>query len=169
MSGYMFGKGVYLADMSSKSANYCCAYLSNRTALLLLCEAELGNPMQKLINSSYTAGEDAKKQGMHSTWGQGRTGPNQWEGCHMCPSVTGGCYDGKFLSSSVNTKAADLTFRSPIHPLVHREILMLPEPIWLITSTSATMSPRFVSATYSGTNVRGAHALGADVMIYGRW
>lgn len=26
VSGYMFGKGVYLADMSSKSANYCCSY-----------------------------------------------------------------------------------------------------------------------------------------------
>ena len=41
VSGYMFGKGIYLADMSSKSANYCCPYISNGHALLLLCEAEL--------------------------------------------------------------------------------------------------------------------------------
>jgi poly [ADP-ribose] polymerase len=78
VSGYMFGKGIYLADMSSKSANYCCSYNSGGEALLLLCEAELGDPIQKLNNSSYEAGETAKKQGMHSTWGQGQTGPSKW-------------------------------------------------------------------------------------------
>ena len=67
VSGYMFGKGIYLADMSSKSANYCCPYISNGHALLLLCEAELGNPMHTLTNASYTAGEDAKANGMSST------------------------------------------------------------------------------------------------------
>lgn len=78
VSGYMFGKGIYLADMSSKSAGYCASYISNGQALLLLCEAELGDPMQKLVNASYNAGSDAKKQGMHSTWGQGNTGPSKW-------------------------------------------------------------------------------------------
>jgi len=53
--------------MSSKSANYCCPYISNGHALLLLCEAELGNPIQELTNASYTAGEDAKAKGMSST------------------------------------------------------------------------------------------------------
>jgi poly [ADP-ribose] polymerase len=67
VSGYMFGKGIYLADMSSKSANYCCSYISNGHALLLLCEAELGDPMLTLTNSSYTAAEDAKAKGMVST------------------------------------------------------------------------------------------------------
>jgi poly [ADP-ribose] polymerase len=79
VSGYMFGKGIYLADMASKSANYCCSSISNGTALLLLCEAELGDPMQELVNASYTAGEDAEKKGMVSTWGQGTTGPSQWK------------------------------------------------------------------------------------------
>lgn len=78
VSGYMFGKGIYLADMSSKSANYCCAYISNGHALLLLCEAELGDPMQKLIHASYNAGSEAKAQGMHTTLGQGNTGPTKW-------------------------------------------------------------------------------------------
>lgn len=37
VSGYMFGKGVYFADMVSKSANYC--YPSgDHLGLLLLCE-----------------------------------------------------------------------------------------------------------------------------------
>ncbi|KAH8880546.1 PARP-domain-containing protein [Thozetella sp. PMI_491] len=90
VSGYMFGKGVYLADMSSKSANYCYPSMSNRTALLLLCEAELGDPMQKLTNASYNAGEDAKKNGMHSTWGQGNTGPSQWKDASCVhPSLSG--------------------------------------------------------------------------------
>lgn len=79
VSGYMFGKGIYLADMSSKSVNYCCSSLSNGTALLLLCEAELGDPLQKLTGACYTAGEDAFKKGMHSTWGQGTTGPKKWK------------------------------------------------------------------------------------------
>ncbi|KAG8669494.1 hypothetical protein FPOAC2_08823 [Fusarium poae] len=77
-TGYMFGKGIYLADMSSKSAGYCCSSNSGGEALLLLCEAELGDPIQKLTIASYEAGQTAKKQGMHSTWGQGRTGPSKW-------------------------------------------------------------------------------------------
>lgn len=79
VTGYMFGKGIYLADMSSKSANYCCSYASGGTALLLLCEAELGNPMQELTDASYNAGDDAKAKGMFSTWGKGQTGPKKWK------------------------------------------------------------------------------------------
>ncbi|KAM0248132.1 hypothetical protein ACHAQJ_009577 [Trichoderma viride] len=78
VSGYMFGKGIYLADMSSKSANYCCSGTSGGQALLLLCEAKLGDPMQKLTNSSYDAGNTAKKGGMESTWGMGMTAPPKW-------------------------------------------------------------------------------------------
>lgn len=42
VTGYMFGKGVYFADMVSKSANYCFASLSAETGLLMLCEVALG-------------------------------------------------------------------------------------------------------------------------------
>ncbi|CAN6221507.1 unnamed protein product [Urochloa humidicola] len=38
VTGYMFGKGVYFADMFSKSANYCCASKASRSGVLLLCE-----------------------------------------------------------------------------------------------------------------------------------
>ncbi|KAI0543174.1 poly polymerase catalytic domain-containing protein [Xylaria digitata] len=77
-------------DMSSKSANYCCPYISNGHALLLLCEAELGDPLQTLTDSSYNAGETAKANGMLSTWGQGMTGPSKWKdaGC-VHPSLKG--------------------------------------------------------------------------------
>lgn len=43
VTGYMFGKGVYFADMVSKSANYCCTSKTNNTGLMLLCEVALGN------------------------------------------------------------------------------------------------------------------------------
>lgn len=78
VSGYMFGKGIYLADMSSKSAGYCASGISNGHALLLLCEAELGSPMQELTGASYEAGNTAKKNGQLSTWGKGRMGPSKW-------------------------------------------------------------------------------------------
>ena len=39
----MFGKGVYFADMVSKSANYCQTTRTNNTGLLLLCDVALGN------------------------------------------------------------------------------------------------------------------------------
>lgn len=78
VSGYMFGKGIYLADMSSKSAGYCCSWNSNQNALLLLCDAELGKPMQELVNADYDAGSKAKSAGKVATHGLGNTGPNKW-------------------------------------------------------------------------------------------
>ncbi|KAK5064892.1 hypothetical protein LTR84_000726 [Exophiala bonariae] len=79
VSGYMFGKGVYLADMSSKSAGYCASYNTNGTGLLLLCEAELGTPPLKLNDSDYNAGEHAQEKGLISTWGVGQTAPLAWK------------------------------------------------------------------------------------------
>jgi poly [ADP-ribose] polymerase len=40
-SGYMFGKGIYHADISSKSAEYCHAETSDNTILMLLNEVAL--------------------------------------------------------------------------------------------------------------------------------
>jgi poly [ADP-ribose] polymerase len=47
VTGYMFGKGVYFADMSSKSANYCFTSKENNTGILLLCEVALGDMSEK--------------------------------------------------------------------------------------------------------------------------
>jgi hypothetical protein len=38
----MFGKGVYFADMVTKSANYCFTSRDNNIGLMLLCEVALG-------------------------------------------------------------------------------------------------------------------------------
>jgi len=78
VNGYMFGKGIYLADMVTKSANYCCAGQSNNTGLLMLCEAQLGDPMYELVNSDYHAAENSKKAGALATKGKGRTAPLKW-------------------------------------------------------------------------------------------
>ncbi len=40
VSGYLFGKGIYLADMAEKSINYCRSHGSD-TALILLIEVNI--------------------------------------------------------------------------------------------------------------------------------
>ena len=78
MNGYAFGKGIYMADISSKSANYCQPGMSGNTGLLLLCEAELGKPMYEIPTGDSGAQEECKKRGCISTLGVGRTAPQGW-------------------------------------------------------------------------------------------
>uniref|UniRef100_A0A673LLN1 Poly [ADP-ribose] polymerase n=1 Tax=Sinocyclocheilus rhinocerous TaxID=307959 RepID=A0A673LLN1_9TELE len=73
MSGYTFGKGIYFADMSSKSANYCFANQKNNQGLLLLSEVALGNS-NELLDADYNA--DQLPSGKHSTKGLGQTAPD---------------------------------------------------------------------------------------------
>lgn len=85
VSGYMFGKGVYFADMVSKSANYCFTSKDNNTGLLLLCDVALGNPNEK-THSDYNAAKLPKDK--HSTKGCGLTAPPEktykdLEGCKV--------------------------------------------------------------------------------------
>lgn len=54
-TGYMFGKGVYFADMSSKSANYCFTTSEKTTAVLMLCEVALGD-MKEYKKAFYVDG-----------------------------------------------------------------------------------------------------------------
>lgn len=72
VTGYMFGKGVYFADMVSKSANYCNTSSANNTGLLLLCEVALGD-MYELTASKFV---ERLPSGKHSTKGIGRTVPS---------------------------------------------------------------------------------------------
>jgi poly [ADP-ribose] polymerase len=141
VSGYMFGKGIYLADMSSKSANYCCSYSSGGTALLLLCEAELGTPMQELTDASYSAGEDSKAKGMYSTWGKGRIGPSRWKDAKCVhPSLAGVSMvsDPYLIEQDVVT---DANVCSPTSPS-HRVLRTSPMPASCTTNTFATTSLR---------------------------
>lgn len=73
VTGYMFGKGVYFADMSSKSANYCFASRSKNVGLVLLCEVALGKP-NELLAADYAA--DKLPKGSHSVMGMGKIAPD---------------------------------------------------------------------------------------------
>ncbi|XP_059499871.1 poly [ADP-ribose] polymerase 2 [Stegostoma tigrinum] len=73
VTGYMFGKGIYFADMSSKSANYCFATREHNIGLLLLCEVALGE-CNKLLAADYEA--DKLPPGKDSTMGLGRVAPS---------------------------------------------------------------------------------------------
>ncbi|KAK6618637.1 hypothetical protein RUM43_013028 [Polyplax serrata] len=75
VTGYMFGKGIYFADMVSKSANYCCTSKKNSTGLMLLCEVALGEMLE------LTQAENIEKlpTGKDSVKGLGRTHPDPSE------------------------------------------------------------------------------------------
>ncbi|KAE9409403.1 PARP-domain-containing protein [Gymnopus androsaceus JB14] len=78
VNGYMFGKGVYFADMMSKSAGYCYPHLSGNTGVLLLCEVA-AKPFYELYNAESTAAQSCKSKGMRATKGIGRTQPTNWK------------------------------------------------------------------------------------------
>lgn len=68
----MFGKGVYFADCSSKSANYC--YLNyNESSFMVLSEVSLGE-LNKLTSSNSYANK--LPSGKHSVQGVGCVYPD---------------------------------------------------------------------------------------------
>lgn len=85
VSGYMFGKGIYFADLWSKSVQYCRCYRKGEKAIMLLCDVALGQP-RELLHSDYHAGN--LPDGTHSTHGVGATVPD-WdpETAHTVPNT----------------------------------------------------------------------------------
>ncbi|KAF9072659.1 PARP-domain-containing protein, partial [Rhodocollybia butyracea] len=78
VSGYMFGKGVYFADMMSKSAGYCLSRVTMVPVCFLLCEVAV-KPWLELVNAQYDADKACKKAGKRATLGIGRTAPVKWK------------------------------------------------------------------------------------------
>ena len=78
-----FDKGLYFADISTKSAGYCHASVntSNR-GFLLLSEVALGNVLEMPKNDRY-AGTTCKAAGKDSVKGLGKTGPNPEGQCEL--------------------------------------------------------------------------------------
>merc|ERR1719509_571147 len=84
VTGYMFGKGIYFADMVSKSANYCSTSKKNNTGLLMLCDVALGN-MYERNKAEYV---EKLGPGLHSCKGVGKTEPDpaglkELDGCKV--------------------------------------------------------------------------------------
>ncbi|KHJ84134.1 Poly(ADP-ribose) polymerase catalytic domain protein [Oesophagostomum dentatum] len=75
-TGYMFGKGVYFADMASKSANYCKVFTDDADGLLLLCDVALGKVKPELNAKDYTL---KKLRGYNSVQGLGKSEPDPKE------------------------------------------------------------------------------------------
>ncbi|KAJ3083976.1 hypothetical protein HK102_000808 [Quaeritorhiza haematococci] len=82
-TGYMFGKGIYFADMITKSANYCFTNPSKPTGLLLLSDVALGEMYLR------RAAEYVEKlpSGKLSTKGCGGTGPKEFIDNPLLPDI----------------------------------------------------------------------------------
>ncbi|KAK7474692.1 hypothetical protein BaRGS_00034057 [Batillaria attramentaria] len=102
VTGYMFGKGIYFADMVSKSANYCRTSKADPIGVLLLCEVALGN-MHELTSASYVT---QLPKGKHSTKGIGMTTPDP-KGFYTTP-------DGVLIPMGPSTKA-DIAYSSLLY------------------------------------------------------
>jgi len=86
-TGYMFGKGLYFADCSSKSANYCFANQENPVGVLLLSEVALGEPYER-CTAEFGAAESCRKAGKGHTLGVGKTAPEK-SGTRELPTLPG--------------------------------------------------------------------------------
>ncbi|KAL2609830.1 hypothetical protein R1flu_028403 [Riccia fluitans] len=75
VTGYMFGKGLYFADLVSKSAQYCFTTKSSPIGLMLLCEVALGK-VKEFKGAQYM---EKPMNGSNSTKGVGKTAPLQSE------------------------------------------------------------------------------------------
>lgn len=75
VTGYMFGKGIYFADLVSKSAQYCYTTQKSPVGLMLLSEVALGE-MYQLKSAKYI---EKLPPGKSSTKGLGRNMPYEPE------------------------------------------------------------------------------------------
>ncbi|KAK9083399.1 hypothetical protein Scep_029870 [Stephania cephalantha] len=105
-TGYMFGKGIYFADMVSKSAQYCYSDKTSPVGLMLLSEVALGS-VYELKKASYM---EKPPEGKDSTKGLGKIIPSksgyvEWRDGVTVPS-------GKPVPS--NIKASELMYNEYI-------------------------------------------------------
>jgi poly [ADP-ribose] polymerase len=121
----MFGKGVYFADMVTKSGNYCFTSRENNTGLMLLCEVALGDCNEKYYADYYA---NLLPPGKMSTKGCGKTAPGG--GKHL-EDIFVPC--GKGVNTGI--------------PHVNHYLFRVP---CFTTSTSCTTWARFAAASSSG-------------------
>ncbi|XP_042474462.1 poly [ADP-ribose] polymerase 1-like [Zingiber officinale] len=105
-TGYMFGKGIYFADLVSKSAQYCYVDKNDPVGLMLLSEVALGE-IHELKKATYM---DKPPKGKHSTKGLGKTVPLQSEFEMWRDQVVVPC--GKPVSSTI--RASELLYNEYI-------------------------------------------------------
>lgn len=94
--GYMFGKGIYFADVVSKAANYCCSTRDSPEVLMLLCEVALGNMHQVTKAKSFKR----PPVGFHSVMGVGRMGVSESEVIEEAEMKVGGLNENEEVGYS---------------------------------------------------------------------
>lgn len=106
VSGYMFGKGVYFADMYSKSRGYCNSEGPCQPAYMLLCDVALGD----LFPSRQARYMDQPQTGTSSTWGVGHNSPD-WGRTLTEPGgaslPAGSCAPGSVAAESMGSSRGD--------------------------------------------------------------
>ncbi|KAK4784448.1 hypothetical protein SAY86_018816 [Trapa natans] len=105
-TGYMFGKGLYFADMVSKSAQYCYTDPKHPVGLMILSEVALG----EIYEVKKAESMNKPPEGKHSTKGLGKIIPDTSEYVTWKDEVIVPC--GKPVSSSV--KVSDLLYNEYI-------------------------------------------------------
>ena len=171
-NGYMFGKGIYLADMSSKSANYCVPYSSGNVGLLLLCEVELCHPLYQPDKAEYDAAEKMKEKQekwvdsdededweddpeeepegeCYSTWARGSFAPTIWKDAGCVHENLKGVMMVSLLASSVFNPLV-FTFLIPYLLVYFRSahISSIQEPFPSSTVSDLVSSPFIIHCTY---------------------
>ena len=79
-SGFLFGKGVYFADLIGKSFHYARPHISGGIGTFVLCEVALGTP-RPLLSSNSDA--DKLPKNCHSTHAVGKRRPKPSESEHI--------------------------------------------------------------------------------------
>ncbi|XP_021281109.1 poly [ADP-ribose] polymerase 1 [Herrania umbratica] len=105
-TGYMFGKGIYFADLVSKSAQYCYTHKQSPVGLMLLSEVALGE-VYELTKAKYI---EKLPKGKHSTKGLGKKVPQESDFVKWKDDIIVPC--GKPVSSKV--KASELMYNEYI-------------------------------------------------------
>ncbi|GBL73042.1 Poly [ADP-ribose] polymerase 2 [Araneus ventricosus] len=88
-TGNAFGKGLYFADISSKSANYCFPTKKNNEGLLLLCQVSLGNQLG-LLESDETLHRSLPAE-YDSVFGKGKYAPRNFDMGILSPEAKMPC------------------------------------------------------------------------------
>lgn len=143
-TGYMFGKGVYFADLSSKSANYCFATEAAPFGVLSLCEVSLGKQYE-CTQAEYDAPLRSVRKGKDSTLGCGKSCPNP-KSTRELPgsrglSVPMGKY--AFLNTRTTAHHPQPPYQScPFHLPCHARCLALIAPRFGLPHMMPTISKR---------------------------
>jgi len=110
VSGYFLGKGIYLADMVSVSAQYCYATKDRPYGILLIVDGALGRSFQ-LAHGKFIGKEDLDQAGFHSVKCWGTKGPDPG-------------YDIQTPEGQIVSLGKEASTGVPVSELIHNEVVL---------------------------------------------